>query len=66
VIADQVVVTVPLAILKSKDIKFVPELPKTKVNAIDRLGCSYLDKLFLEFDEVFWDNSCDYFNYISD
>ena len=52
---DAVVVTVPLGVLKSGDISFSPELPQEKRNAIERLGFGVLDKIYLKFDEVFWD-----------
>jgi monoamine oxidase len=52
---DAVVVTVPLGVLKQGDIRFDPPLPAGKQAAIDRLGMGLLDKLFLRYDEVFWD-----------
>ncbi len=53
--AEAVVVTVPLGVLKSGAITFEPPLPPEKVAAIDRLGMGLLDKVYLRFDEVFWD-----------
>lgn len=58
------IVTVPLGVLKAGDIKFVPALPKSKLGAIDRLGDGLMDKLALEFDEVFWDPSVDIINFV--
>ncbi|MEM8859877.1 MAG: FAD-dependent oxidoreductase, partial [Chloroflexota bacterium] len=52
---DAVVVTVPLGVLKAGAIQFKPELPAYKRDAIDRLGMGTLDKIYLKFDEVFWD-----------
>jgi monoamine oxidase len=63
---DHLIVTLPLGVLKSGDVKFEPPLPKSKQAAIDRLGVSYLEKLFLEFEEVFWDPQVDLFNIIQD
>ena len=54
---DAVVVTVPLGVLKSGDIAFNPALPKTKQRAIARLGMGTLDKIYLQFDQVFWDKA---------
>lgn len=47
--ARKAVVTVPLAILQQRVIKFKPELPEKKLASIDRLGKGLMDKLFLEF-----------------
>ena len=63
---DHLIVTLPLGVLKSGDVMFDPPLPKSKLAAIERLGISYLDKLFLEFEEVFWDPQVDLFNIIQD
>lgn len=52
---DAVVVTVPLGVLKAGRIKFKPELPADKRQAIERLGMGTLDKVYLLFDDVFWD-----------
>ena len=38
-------VTVPLAILKSNGIKFEPELPDKKLKAIDKLGAGVIEKV---------------------
>ena len=58
--------TLPLGCLKAKDVEFVPALPKSKQAAIDRLGVSILDKLFIEFEELFWDPTVDLLNIIQD
>jgi len=50
----KVIVTVPLGVLKKEIIKFMPSLPQNKQNAIKQLGFSAVNKVFLEFDEVFW------------
>ncbi|MBC2904427.1 FAD-dependent oxidoreductase [Streptomyces sp. PSKA01] len=53
--ADHCVVTVPIGVLKAGRIAFNPALPEEKQEAINALGAGLLDKLWLEFDEVFWD-----------
>lgn len=53
--ANAVVVTVPLGVLKSGNLEFAPPLPRSKRRAIEKLGMGLLDKLYLQFDEVFWD-----------
>jgi monoamine oxidase len=52
---DAVIITVPLGVLKAGRITFSPALPEDKQTAIDRLGFGLLDKLYLRFDQVFWD-----------
>lgn len=52
---DAVIVTLPLGVLKAGTVRFSPELPKRKKQAIRRLGMGVLDKLYLRFDRVFWD-----------
>ncbi|KAL4273544.1 hypothetical protein GQ457_13G019620 [Hibiscus cannabinus] len=59
--ADAVLITVPLGCLKAGAIKFSPPLPQWKQSSIQRLGFGVLNKVVLEFPEVFWDDSVDYF-----
>ncbi|XP_050228392.1 probable polyamine oxidase 4 [Mercurialis annua] len=53
-IADAVIVTVPLGVLKANLIQFEPKLPEWKVSAISDLGVGSENKIALQFDEVFW------------
>ncbi len=53
---DAVIVTVPLGVLKKKLIAFEPALPEQKQAAIARMGTGTLDKLYLRFEEPFWDD----------
>lgn len=52
---DAAIVTVPLGVLKSGNLAFDPPLSGAKRRAIDRLGMGVLDKLYLLFDDAFWD-----------
>lgn len=52
---DAVVVTAPLGVLKSGSIAFSPPLPEPKRAAIAALGMGVLDKVYLLYDQVFWD-----------
>jgi len=52
---DAAIVTVPLGVLKQGTIRFDPPLPANKTRAIERLGMGLLDKVYLRFDQVFWD-----------
>lgn len=55
--ADYVVVTVPLGVLKSGNIEFVPALPSAKQNAIQKIGMNCVNKFLLTWDTAFWDNT---------
>lgn len=52
---DAVIVTVPLGVLKHGAIAFDPPLPSDKQAAIAALGMGLLDKIYLRYDDVFWD-----------
>lgn len=52
---DTVIVTVPLGVLKQGSITFSPPLPAEKQSAIESLGMGTLDKVYLRYDDVFWD-----------
>lgn len=54
---DRVIVTVPLGVLKAGDIVFNPALPSDKLQSISALGSGVLNKVWLEFPSVFWDNT---------
>jgi monoamine oxidase len=58
---DVVLITIPLGCLKADTINFSPSLPDWKVFSINRLGFGVLNKIVLEFPEVFWDDNVDYF-----
>jgi monoamine oxidase len=55
-VANHVIVTVPIGVLKAGTITFVPALPSQKLGAIQRLGSGLLNKVFLEFgtENQFW------------
>lgn len=52
--ADKLIVTLPLGVLKSNQVTFLPSLPLAKQNAINMLGAGHVDKVILKFDEAFW------------
>ncbi len=63
-VADRVLVTVPLGVLKQRRIRFVPELPVWKQRAIDRLGVGCLNKVILQFPRAFWPDEVDYVGFL--
>ena len=54
--ADYVVIALPLGVLKhSHRDMFSPALPKEKIEVIEQLEFGLMNKIFLEFEEIFWD-----------
>jgi hypothetical protein len=51
---DRVVVTVPLAVLKSGAIQFDPPLPLSMRSAINSVGVGHIELVRVAFDEAFW------------
>ncbi|MCS7057353.1 MAG: FAD-dependent oxidoreductase [Meiothermus sp.] len=49
--ADRAVVALPLGVLKAGGVRFVPELPEEKQQAMQRLGLTDAVKLFFRFDQ---------------
>uniref|UniRef100_A0A0D6QZQ4 SWIRM domain-containing protein n=1 Tax=Araucaria cunninghamii TaxID=56994 RepID=A0A0D6QZQ4_ARACU len=62
--ADMVLCTVPLGVLKSGSIKFEPELPQRKLEAIRRLGFGLLNKVVMLFPTAFWGPEIDTFGHL--
>jgi monoamine oxidase len=54
--ADYVIVTVPLGVLKANKIQFVPSLPTSKQNAIQKIGMNCVNKFLLTWNTAFWDD----------
>ncbi|KAL0682579.1 hypothetical protein Bca4012_049426 [Brassica carinata] len=55
-VADAVIITVPIGVLKANLIQFEPELPQWKTSAISDLGVGNENKIALRFENVFWPN----------
>jgi polyamine oxidase len=51
---SHVIVTVPLGVLKHRDIEFSPALEPDRLAAIDRLTFGRFEKVALRFDRAFW------------
>jgi monoamine oxidase len=64
-VADNVVVTLPLGVLQSNAVRFMPELSKEKRNAIEKLGMGVLNKCYLRFPRAFWPHDVDWLGYVS-
>ena len=64
--ADKVIVTFPLGVLKQATVKFDPPLPESKQSAIDRLDMGVLNKVYLKFQESFWDEEIEGISYVGE
>lgn len=54
--SEKVVVTIPLGVLKQASLKFEPPLPSSKQESINRLKMGLLNKVYLKFPKIFWDD----------
>lgn len=52
-----VLITIPLGCLKSNMIEFSPILPQWKSEAIERMGFGLLNRVYLQFSEIFWEEN---------
>jgi len=55
--ANKIIVTVPITVLKSNDIQFVPTLPTEKTQAFSKIGMDAGMKVFLKFNQKFYDEN---------
>jgi lysine-specific histone demethylase 1B len=55
--ADKIIVTVPITILKSNDIEFLPRLSSEKTNAFSKIGMGAGMKVFLKFTNKFFNEN---------
>lgn len=63
-LADHVVVTVPLGVLKAGSIRFGEPLAQKRQAAIDSLGMGLLNKCWLRFDRVAWPADVDWIEWV--
>ncbi|MCH8487179.1 MAG: FAD-dependent oxidoreductase [Candidatus Cyclonatronum sp.] len=52
--AGKVIITVPVTILQQDDIRFIPELPRSKRLAFSKIGMEPAIKIFMKFRERFY------------
>ncbi|XP_072525831.1 spermine oxidase [Salminus brasiliensis] len=63
--ADHVIMTASLGVLKkAHETLFSPGLPQDKALAVQKLGISTTDKIFLEFAEPFWSPECNSIQFV--
>ncbi|KAH3850717.1 hypothetical protein DPMN_093190 [Dreissena polymorpha] len=66
VLADAVVIALPLGVLKSDALWFEPRLPEKLTKALDEIGIGYSGKIIVGFDEAFWPQEVGTFTACSD
>ncbi len=64
--AGKAIITLPLGVLQQERVVFSPALPSTKTKAMDQLGFGVLNKCYLVFEEVFWDESAHLIGMVSE
>ena len=63
---EKAVVTLPLGVLKQASVKFEPSLPESKQAAINRLAMGVLNKVYLKFPKIFWNEEIENFGYLGE
>lgn len=56
-IADYALVTFSHGVLSNDVVKFIPQLPKWKMESIYKMPMCYYTKIFIKFPKKFWDDS---------
>lgn len=63
--AERVIITLPVGVLQRRTVQFIPELPANKKKALAGFGFGVLNKAYLKFPYVFWEDNAHLLNYIS-
>lgn len=54
--SEKAVATIPLGVLKQAQVKFEPPLPSSKQESINQINMGVLNKVYLKFPHIFWDD----------
>lgn len=63
---ERAVITLPLGVLQAGGVAFAPALPQPKLDAIRRLGSGLLNKCYLRFPTVFWEDGYEWLGYLGE
>ncbi|MEI2702907.1 MAG: FAD-dependent oxidoreductase [Baekduia sp.] len=63
-LADAMIVTVPLGVLRDESIDFRFSIPPKIAEAVERLRMGVLSKTFLRFERPFWPQDVDWLEYV--
>lgn len=61
---DHVIVTVPVAVLQQQKIRFIPELPKAKQQAIEQFSINDSTRVVIKLSGVEWDKNYCFFGFL--
>ncbi|CAK7210836.1 polyamine oxidase1, flavin-containing amine oxidoreductase [Sporothrix bragantina] len=61
--AEHAICTFSLGVLQNDVVTFEPELPRWKVDAIETFEMGTYTKIFMQFNETFWDEDVQFFLY---
>lgn len=61
--ADEVIIAIPLGVLKSGNVTITPALPATHSEPISRMEMGVTNKVALKFDAPFWDTNLQYIGF---
>ena len=62
--ARAVIITLPVSVLNAKKISFNPSLPVEKTTALSQIKMGSYDKIFLYFNQIFWDKDSEWIGLI--
>ncbi len=60
----KLIITVPVSVLSSNQIEFIPALPKEKLIAIRQIKMGTFNKIYLHFEKIFWDKQIEWIGLI--
>ncbi|MBP8000691.1 MAG: FAD-dependent oxidoreductase [Chloroflexi bacterium] len=63
--AARAIITLPVGVLQKGGVQFVPPLPPAKQAALHKFGFGVLNKLYLRFPAVFWDDEAVLLGYMA-
>ncbi|XP_060559853.1 uncharacterized protein LOC132719912 [Ruditapes philippinarum] len=66
IVADAVIVALPIGVLQNKNVIFEPDLPAKKKKALQDIGLGYNTKVVVGFDKAFWPKDVGTFNVFSE
>eukprot|EP01125_Pyxidicula_operculata_P009665 TRINITY_DN316_c0_g1_i11.p1 TRINITY_DN316_c0_g1~~TRINITY_DN316_c0_g1_i11.p1 ORF type:complete len:350 (-),score=58.76 TRINITY_DN316_c0_g1_i11:718-1767(-) len=63
-LGSKAVITLPIGVLKSETVEFLPPLPAEKMMAIKEIPIGLLNKIVVCFEKPFWPTDIDFLGYI--